>query len=67
MIIKERNYKKKIKADFDVFCIEKILKQEGKMSDLNSFLLSVFFLPETEKCRICICNTTNKVELFNIR
>lgn len=69
LTIRERKNgkKKEIKADFGVFCIEEFLKQEGKMPDLNSFLASVFFLPQTAKRRMCICSITNKVELFNNR
>lgn len=55
------------KADFSVFCIEEFLKQKGKISDINSFLVYVYFLPETAPRRMYICKITNTVELFKKR
>lgn len=55
------------KADFSVFCIEEFLEQKGKISDINSFLVSVYFFPERAPHRMCICKIANMVELFKKR
>lgn len=55
------------KADFSIFCIEEFLEQKGEISGINSFLVSVYFLPETAPHRMYICKITNMVERFKKR